>query len=576
MKDGLGKKPWHKTRNTALISACVLAIVFCSALILLERKVPRIDQRYYANALKAASTTQSVVVKGIAYTVEKGDVYRSGAIVAGGEATAPLLIAYEKTVAERSPLIALPGTDPDRLDLAIRELEETSQELAAVQKDAGRQALVENSLYPIDFLQKASALERARQAFLASGSDTDASVYEKDAAEASQAFQSDLDKYQHGFALTVPTSAPPYVMLKNYATYESVVASLAQLRAGMQETADALNKRAQCFSGVASACRAQDIALPALTIPTTPAVSPNLVAQVNERLLRAPLKEKLEGTDLSQEPYMELSDPGCVPDPSAPQLFLLRIAPFAGGATYKNPLMLTDDRLVDATKQENIPFFKFFADRGVTYVTSTAFLYYECVNYTRDSGRLLGMDAVRTYALDTPLSGSLSKQDPELVALGRIFSSQAQPITENDTTLYASLVEQAAYAGAIPRSNAKQAFDLALGVQDGSAEYDSQILNIAQIEQTNVRLYKEGVPVGLDAPDLFYTRSALTTLFMAANPSVSGTHEDLYPEASAPEDQPYLYYSSLSPQGKIQANNDQEFYFLLHNDPNFVIPAPTQ
>ncbi len=72
-----------------------------------------------------------------------------------------------------------------------------------------------------------------------------------------------------------------------------------------------------------------------------------------------------------------------------------------------------------------------------------------------------------------------------------------------------------------------------------------------------MRLYKEGLPVGLDAPDLFYTRSALSILYMAENPSVSGTHGSLYPSAPSVA-QPYLTYASLSLQQKAQADQDQD------------------
>ncbi len=432
MKNRYGKRAPY----LALGAVVIVAAIVCSMLFAASRHTAPPDDTYYADALKEASTSESVVVRNVPYTVTDGVVYRAGAVVPPSDASPALILAYEKAVAQRSPLIALPGTDPKRLDTAIQALQKTSIELGSLQKDPGTQALVESSLYPIGFLQKASALERARQAFIESGSDTDAAAYEKAGFAASQAFQSDLDRYRRGFIQAVPSNAPPYVMLQNYEDYATVLSIVAQLQSGMATTSKELAARSRCFSGISSACDPSDLLPPSLTVPTAPApVSASVLSYANQSLSRPPLQEKLSGDDVAQEPYLEVSAPGCAEDASSPQLFLIHSEPFSG-TTYEYPIMVTADRLVDADAQEAIPFFAYFADRGVKYVTSDPFVYYECVNYALDSGELLGMDAVRAYALEYPLEQALS--------------SATHVITQYDTTLYASLEENAALDGSLP------------------------------------------------------------------------------------------------------------------------------
>ncbi len=535
-------------RVRMFLSACaIIALLLGGVYIFYASTYPE----FYVESLRERNITQQVEVDGISYTVDRGEVSHDGGYVARPIATRALTLAYEKSVAERAPLIALAGTDPAVFDIAVQDLDETLASLAALQDAPRMRTLVRDALYPLDFLKRAGELEASRLAFISSGSDIDAKLYRAVSIRAVDAFQSDLKKFERAFTEVVPTDAPPYIMVNKYSDYKTVMSVLDELRRGIDESERRLNARARCFNGFFRACHESDIDAPRLEIPDLPVpVSSTLLEYVRSKFSRPPLSLKLEDMDPAHAVLFQLTDPGCTLWGDEAQLYTMRTA-HLNNVTYRNPIMLTADRLVNATRQRNIPFFRFFDERGVTYITSSPFVYYECVYNARDLGKLLAMDTiVAASAQDTMATG-------ERRGLAQRFAARTQPITERDTTRYAELV---AYEGK---------FDLALAVQNRSAGYDSQLLNISGLEKTNARLYSWGLPVGLTAVDLFYTRNALAALLMMDNMSVSGDHDHAYPTAPATQ-QPYVYYTALTPAEKKKADADQQFYFLLHNDPSFA------
>jgi hypothetical protein len=529
--------------GTLLVFAAIVVIFFCRLH----------DAAYFSEALERNNIRERVRVDETTYEVRGRVVLNDGVLAEPSISRRAQRLAYEKAVAARTPILALAGTNPQAMSDAIRHLSETAESLAALQSDPELRSAVHDTLYPIDFLSDASALESARQTFLQSGSDADAARYREAAARAVASFRRDLDAFEQSFKKIVPDNAPPYIMVRNQSDYPTVLSIIDELEHGMKANERRLRMRALCFEGLSFACNQNDLRLPDLDIPDVPPVSQQLLTYVHSKLRRPPLSIKL-AAEISNMPLLQISDPGCTLAPGEPQLYTVRDASAGKNHSYRNPVMLTADRLVDATKQTGIPFFRFFAERGVSYITSSPFVYYECVYNARDVAKLLGMDTViKAASSDTNTS-------TEHTELARSLTQRNVPVTESDTIRYVQQELQ---------NEAPESIELALAIQNRSAGYDSQILNVSDMERTNAQLYALGLTVGLKAVDLFYTRNALTVFFMTDNPSISGAHSHLYPLAPSTT-QPYVYYLDLDPQERKKAEDDQRYYLLLHTDPAFA------
>ncbi len=557
-----------KTRTAALyrVGFCVCLLLVLSGVLIFLGKSKPLDQSFYQNALASSTQEETVAVGNTSYTVVRGIVYKDKTEVLGKEALRPLWLAYEKTAARRSPLIALAGTDPVRFDSAILQLQTVQKSLALLQTDSKKNDDVLHALYPIAFLQAASNLERARLAFLDGGKDTDATVYEQAGFAAVKAYQTDLQKFKQSFIREVPKTAPPYVTVRTYNSYDTFLDTIDMLMNGMRATESTLHARQKCFAGNSSACTTNDIAFTDVTVaPATSQISPQTLTSVQSKLLLPPLKDLLVGRDPSEEPLLALASPRCTADIPGTSLFLLNRVPNNTGI-QRVPLYAGNGRLVDITTQSNVPFFQFFIAHGLRYVPSSPLVYYECLEYPYDLAHLLALETARDAAKNYPLSSaSTGSTRAKFTALEKLLQSST-PVTEHDANNYTSLALDAAKSGGLVSEAYAKALELALATHNNSAWYENQILNMSELERINVELYTKGIAVGLDATSLFYTRSGFASLFMAYNPSVAGTPAQLFGSTTIDSSkQPYIYYDSLSPQEKAQANRDKEFYYTTHH-----------
>lgn len=121
---------------------------------------------------------------------------------------------------------------------------------------------------------------------------------------------------------------------------------------------------------------------------------------------------------------------------------------------------------------------------------------------------------------------------------------------------------------AIMRANEiarKGDFDPALSRLYSSADVDQIVREIVWSETASMRLLDAGLTTGLNASNLFFSRSGFSSLFMAWNPSFVG-EVDLFEAAGERIDRvPFGYVSDIdSPDLRRTVIEDIRAYVLLH------------
>lgn len=528
----------------SVFSACaVLGIAACLFLVALHLANGRDDRAllFFSEALLNAGADERVIVRGITYEVRDGRAYVQGTEILGLEALPPLKLAYQKAFARRSPLLALPGVVPERLESAAKILQNTAERLAGIQESPADAHLIRSALYPAPFLTKAAELERKRLAFLSSGNAENAAVYERALYGTLTAYKESLRIFQEAFARAVPEGARDYATARSVISRSGVLDALRELSLSAESVAKTLQQRSRCLDGWISACREDDLA--ARPLPQKREDNASLSSLMLAREIQALLSDAGFPFHTSAYALVELSESACA-DPgraSLPSLFAVYADRASDGSLYERSVPVDDLRMVYSEEYRNIPFFEYFYSRGARYVpTFTNF--YTCLELGRDSSTISGVRAVSAFAQRAPLSALSPGGAPGAQELERALSSSL--IREADALEYLALIEE--HADSLPPEIGREAKSLALQLEYGSAGLEDQVFEVAELQNAVAEANENGLASDLATPYLFFVRSNFLSFFMAANPSFHSSAGGFFePNAIPQEEQPYLTYSML-------------------------------
>ncbi len=475
-----------------------------------------------------------------------------------------LRLAYAKTLAERSPLLSLAGTDPDALQYAVDDAEKTRSAFADIQKTSGHAALVTSGLYPISFLRAITAAEKARRVFIQSGTAEDNAVYDKARRDALTAYQKSLTQFRSAFIATVPPSMRTYTAGGVLVSREGVLQAVDALEVGSEKISAKDRERERCLSGHTDSCEAGDLAIPMLTMP--PPVTP--LSAVDRSTITAVRAFSAElGKPLAPaEPLVQLADSACNGS-STPAVFGFYTDDTKNHSSgYVQPTIAGDLRLVRAVEYPNEPFFSYFKNQGAQYVPNNPLTHYTCPGVGRDIATALWIREVRQFALSAKVSQYSGPYAEALRSTEHTFAS-AYITEEADAVAYMNLARSSVQGGAVPEDTKNRVISLLLEKLDNSTDFDHVVSLVVSIEQSNLRAVGHEVPLDLQAETLFYFRSAWFPFFMADNASVAQFQGPLLPPLQAQDVQsPFVYASSLlnKPQDRAQLEKDLTLYMTAH------------
>lgn len=340
--------------NTTLLCA---ALALCAAWIL----VLYAEILFFSAALSRVPE-RSVSIDGFVYTVAHGRVSGERGVPDRKTKERALRLAYSAETAARSPLLALPGTDPDSLLYAVSGLSELSRSLASLQKRARDKAFVEHTLYPIAFLEAAAEAERAREFFLTEPSETRERAYYDALRTEATAYLNDIGRFREGVRNVVSDNAGAYVAAGKIVSKESFLEALGTLESGMLGTMERLEARERCIRGAFLSCDIRALRIPRIKENEVAAISAAKVETARENQETLLPLEKERGT----QSLVLLEKSACLRDTDTPLFALSReIGEAPNAPPRRRGYYIGDIRFVDTATHENLPFYRDVRKRNI-------------------------------------------------------------------------------------------------------------------------------------------------------------------------------------------------------------------
>jgi hypothetical protein len=552
----------YSARPALVIVLTALAIGYFSYS---QRSADPREIDFFSSALRSAHVQDAVSIKGTVYVVSDGTVTSKGAM-GTTEVAAALQLTYEKTLAQRNPLMALPGVDPKAMRVAVAELQETAILLSMRGSGIRDASLIAASLYPVDFLTAVTQLEETRQNFLHSGSDADAFLYRMQLDRTIRAYERDTARYRSAFKQIVPANAEAFVTQTEIVTRQMRFDALDMLDTAASQTATLAAKRNSCVRGAIDNCDISEVLIPRMEVPEVVPVSDSArsLAQHIRQLFRDPVGYEMESPDMS---LFLLNKSSCIqPRSGTALLFTFRNEPTQSGS-FSLPLFLGDVNFIPSAQFVGTPYYSHFAASGIAYVQTSPLMYYTCQEADEDIGTLEAMRQVRDLALNDDLSVFASGQEKITMAHFEDLAREGSIITEHDAAEYLNAAADLVGTAALPGPTSERILVLLLQQRDHSIGIFKTILNINSTERMNMRLSDSGIPMTFSPIYLFFSRSAFAALFMQTNGSATGIHPRLFlPNTLSGTILPYVYYSALPKDAATQKMlvRDMSFLWEMH------------
>ena len=524
---------------------------------------------FYSAALREAKIDETVFFDGRSYQIHNGMVVSLKEPVPGiREKFVALRLAYALALARRAPMFSLEGSDPDAFESALESLIDTRDALAHSQNNPKDELLVRESLYPIRFLLSLVETERARRAFISSGSAENERHYRRSVATTVQNFETDLRKFRIGFEGAVQEDASPYTVLGGTITRQSFLKAIGDLQALVPLLKSAVATHNYCIDGIKHSCAPAEIVFPSLPALASgeqnSTVAPLLFQDVLE--LRTQLADT--PSNIEELPLVSLVDSACVNTFLGPAYFLLR----EQSQNYRRSVTSIEfvgDILLYSTlasaQNKGGQVVRYFAEHGISYLLLSPTAYYQCPNVGSDLARGFGAVRAAQWLRSTPLLTSQEKSS--------LYSDALQ---EED--VFALVAEVSDALKAIDTPFSKKDTDvlsaLVVTLRDRSAGVEALITEIATYGAQDIKMREVGIPLASSTSYLFFTQSAFLPLFLSHNRSVSPADISLF-EGDEPQALPefLLLWSELRssvPRKKII--EDINFFFKIHSNTEEFLP----
>ncbi len=534
--------------------------IFLVALCGILARLSQNPQTYFSESLGNARVSERVMIDDTQYVVEGGTIIadRRDSMI---DDLRILRIAYAKMLAKHSPLIALAGTDPDDLEHAIEELRSARERLSDIQTSALHRTLVREDLYPVAFLESLARLERARLSFVESGNEADLARYQTFLREAADAYLGDIARFRLAFSVAVPRDVPEFAGTDVVVSRDAVLRQLSRLESGMRSTRLLVAKRERCVAGITSFCSNTEIAPIQVSRSTAPSDAP--VSAIRD--VRALFAATAHAPSIAEGPIYRLSDPACSIAPGVtPALVPFMYHSPVDRSPYERIFDVRDARFTPSEPYADLPFYAYFKDRDIAYVHNPSFTFYKCMRLGHDYGTAFAMQRVRGSAEKTPLSmhATASLADKVRVLENNLLSAAVE---ESDVREYVRIAQNISAENLLPHEESAAYAEVALMLNNRSAEFDKAVQLVARTEDINARLFERGVPVDLGAPYLFLIRSGVFLLFLGDNPSAVGAQSIAMRPSSTVPSTPFEFFSQTSdPARRAQMSHDLAFDLSLH------------
>lgn len=468
--------------------------------------------RFFSQALRDAHITAVVWWRGTEYTVTDGVVYAHKTIVDENSSFPLLKLAYAQALARRSPMFGIAGTEPDALKASVQSLSESVTDVANAATSSADALLIRSSLYPTSFLSSLAYLEEARLRFAASGTQTNALVYQTMLRRTAKIGRTDAGRFQA--AMWHLFKDEQFIMygVGGPISSQDLIRTSWNITLAMDAASDRIRKREQCLKGDVSKCDTRDLFL---ALPTTSASnvqeSQKLPAQVLEnRRIMASASEKPSETE---RPIVALQTSRCLKSLEAPYYVTPRNRIGTGDSFF----FLNELFFARTANSANMLHRYLGQTLGISYMPLNQLTFYMCPDTQDDSGRARAILAATAYARSHP--SSLRDRDALLTT--------SNIITEGAATRYMhALVDDMMAKDAVTTiEDMREVEELTLMFQYKNAGLNILVDEMAHINGTHARYAQSGIPFEENARVMFMTHSGFLSLFLAHNTLESYTYD---------------------------------------------------
>ncbi len=457
---------------------------------------------FFVNELRNENVSQVVRIGNRTYAVDRGVVSYDSIQVSGITALRALRVAYAKTLAERSPLLGLEGTDPDALRANTTLLKETMTKISLLQETAEDTKLVKNALYPIDFLYGLASLEEARKQFISSGSELDFDRYVDLFDPVFISGVRDSKKLADAYAYLTSSNRPPQtVSFAGTLSATSTTASLASIPESFARLQKQAHRRSLCLSGITWFC--PPLSLPRIeehgAQPPQPEggdARPTFETEIASIFRSAP---RTNAYDKSYAP-VRLEQSVCLASLPSPYNFeasiLLRI--------NFDLLHYLDDMYFIPTAGKSGPVPVFLRDEyGLRYIKINPMTFYLCPHLVEDVS--VAQATLRTV--------TVAKKYADIPNSHRAVLLSGVPSLRNAIAYIGEAIggmqnEQ------LPIEYTHEVVAISSMFAQKSAALDAVVAHIVDITAHDLTVVQKGVPFDLRAKTLFYTHTATPSLFL--------------------------------------------------------------
>lgn len=540
----------------------LLALAIAAAYLTFTQEGPTSASAFFSEVLAKEHIEETVRVGIRTFTVRNGDVLaRDNYPATQGERLEALRLVYSKSLARRAPLFSLEGTDITRLSRAVGELAGTRELLAETAERPDEALLIRTSLYPIDFLYSVISLEKARRAFLASGSATDEHTYWGALQLTLSGFESNLGRYRRAFTAVVPQEPrAEYLLPFGSITRESILEALDAFAESDAELKERLAQRDSCLRGYTYTCEPLDLRIsppPSGKTTSVSSVIPPLVLEIVSMRSEAVGRAR----DAQEERIIELSEKTCPPYSAGPYYFVPRQqeeTTHGPASFFANDLFFYQSG--DFRDSPSAVMMKYFAGKNVSFVFLPTTAFYTCPEIGTDLGLMAAVAGVADFAEKNPgLAPAAEKMlfsNPRIVHedLARAYVNEALKETRSDSDVVHDLVA------------------LTLMFKDRSAGFDMLVGEVAAFGVSDVRMKKAGIPVDITPQYLFLARSGFFALFMGHNHSVVGERDiRVLKEKIGSSDKNVYRWSQMRLQvPREEVIQDLRFFITSHISPETI------
>ena len=526
-----------------LVGACVI-LLGIGIFFTLARTKDRTQSAevFYATALRNAGVRNDVSLNGVRYSVIQGAVFEGNATATGAVVLPVLRLAYAHTLARRSPLFGIAGTDPAKLRTSVQALSAAADNLASTATSTKDAAHIRLSLYPILFLSLLADLEEARLRFVSSGSDADAIEYTRLMYTVADA--GNVDAAQFSRALTELMGDRRFLMggVGGTISVESTLTTSKAVLEGMENLRRLIRARDTCLQGNISECDAKMLIFD-FPLTSTNDDSTSSVVRSEYQEIRKLIADGGMGIGTPLDPIVALESSRCLGGLEPPYY----LQPWGYSGNIISFIFIGELFFVDATDSSGKTLDYLNKNRDISYVLRNPLTFYICPDIQDDAGRARAVIAVASYAHShhfAQISRTKLLSTPSIVS-EKIAREYLHELLREATNMETGM----------NLNNVNDIENLILMFQDKNGGLDSLVREVADINNTDVHLWRTGIPFDLSARYLFLTHSAFLSFFLA--------HTNLEPQPydqfrSIREEDTALYLKQIIPYTQLRHRLSRE------------------